>query len=1175
MAFTPDGRLFVTTQDGQVRVIKDGALLPTPFLTVVTDTYQERGLNGIAIDPDFVNNQYVYVYYTATAPTVHNRVSRFTANGDVALAGSETVILDLDDLRTDGNLNGSHNSGDMHFGLDGKLYISVGDNAIGTNSQTLSNLLGKVLRINKDGTIPTDNPFYNTATGRNRAIWVMGLRNPFTFDIQPGTGRIFINDVGLASWEEINEGVASANYGWPDTEGYTTDLRFNSPIYAYPHGDGNMAGCAITGGTFYNPAAPRFPAQYIGKYFFMDYCNLWINVFDPQTRTATNFATGLPSWPLGIISGPDAALYYISHVGTDEGIYKIAYTGNPAPQIGEQPTDQLIAEGESATVKIIASGEPTLSFQWQRSTDGGVSYLDLSGATSSTYTTPPMFLADSGAKFRCVVTNSYGTATSNAATVTVTTNKRPTATITQPVEGAHYNAGDTISYQGAATDPEDGSLPAASFTWQVDFHHHTHFHPFLPATGGSTGGSFTIPLTGETDADVWYRITLTVVDSGGLTQTTYRDVVPNTSTITLATSPPGLQVTLDGLVLASPYSVAGVAGMTRQIGVLSPQTVNGITYYFDSWSDGGAATHAISTQPTDTAYTAVFRQGPGGTISASPSPIQVCDGSGLGTTTLTWASSGVTNVEVHVGSPSGTLFASSGPGTLSKVTGKWVANGMVFYLQDVSNGLPLTSANTLATVTVNLTKLGCGTINASPNPIQVCDGSGLGTTTLTWASTAATVEVHVGSPNGSLFASSGPGTFSKATGKWVTNGMVFYLQDVSNGLPLTAANTLATVQVATTNNCSTGSMTAGPNPIHVCDGTGLGATTLSWTSAGTSLVEVHIGRPDGQLFAQSGPGSFSMATGKWVTDGTVFYLQDVSNGLPLTAANTLATLTVNVASSGCVAITQQPSSQIIAVGQAATFSVGAAGDAPLAYQWQRNGVNIPGATTASYTIAAAAASDNGAQFRCVVSNPYGSATSNGATLTVTAVITLASSPTGLRLMLDSQTQSAPFSIISQLGALHTLGVVSQQTLNGITYFFDSWSDGGAATHTISTPNSNATYTATFRYDDAVFVSQSVPTGTLKPGQRYTVSVTLRNAGTSTWTISNSYKLGSQNPADNLTWGLNRVSLPSSVAPGANVTFSFTITAPSTRGDYNYQWKMVHEGVGGFGALTPNVVLKVR
>ena len=164
MQFAPDGRLFVCEQGGRLRVIKDGALLSTPFLTVTVSASGERGLLGVAFDPNFAVNQYVYVYYTATSPAVHNRVSRFTANGDVAVPGSEVVILDLDNLSSATN----HNGGALNFGPDGKLYVSVGENANPSNAQTLSNLLGKVLRLNSDGTIPTDNPFYASATGKNR-----------------------------------------------------------------------------------------------------------------------------------------------------------------------------------------------------------------------------------------------------------------------------------------------------------------------------------------------------------------------------------------------------------------------------------------------------------------------------------------------------------------------------------------------------------------------------------------------------------------------------------------------------------------------------------------------------------------------------------------------------------------------------------------------------------------------------------------------------------------------------------------------------------------------------------------------------------------------------------------------------------------------------------------------
>src|SRR5262249_33295487 len=160
----------------------------------------ERGLLGVAFDPDFATNQFVYVYHTVPGSPPHNRVSRFTANGDVAASGSEVPILDLDNLSGATN----HNGGAIHFGPDGKLYVDVGENADASNSQSLDNRLGKVLRINPDGSIPSDNPtsfpgISGSPTGANRAIWAVGLRNPFTFAFQPGTGRLFINDVGQST----------------------------------------------------------------------------------------------------------------------------------------------------------------------------------------------------------------------------------------------------------------------------------------------------------------------------------------------------------------------------------------------------------------------------------------------------------------------------------------------------------------------------------------------------------------------------------------------------------------------------------------------------------------------------------------------------------------------------------------------------------------------------------------------------------------------------------------------------------------------------------------------------------------------------------------------------------------------------------------------------------------
>lgn len=333
MAFAPDGRLFVCQQTGQLRVIKNGVLLTAPFVTLPVDSNGERGLLGVAFDPGFATNKYIYLYYTVPAGAgvvAHNRVSRFTANGDTAVSGSETILLDLDNLSSATN----HNGGALHFGEDGKLYIAVGENANGANAQSKTNLLGKILRINADGSIPTDNPFLTTTTGKNQAIWAMGLRNPYTFAFQPVTKRMFINDVGQSTWEEINDGIAGSNYGWPDTEGMTNNPNYRSPLFQYGHsGSPATTGCAITGGVFYNPAVVQFPAEYIGKYFFADFCSGWIRRMNPADNTVTDFAAGANS-PVDLQTGPDGALYYLSHSGSIARIYYATTATITAPTEG-------------------------------------------------------------------------------------------------------------------------------------------------------------------------------------------------------------------------------------------------------------------------------------------------------------------------------------------------------------------------------------------------------------------------------------------------------------------------------------------------------------------------------------------------------------------------------------------------------------------------------------------------------------------------------------------------------------------------------------------------------------------------------------------------------------------------------------------------------------------------
>jgi glucose/arabinose dehydrogenase/regulation of enolase protein 1 (concanavalin A-like superfamily) len=621
MALAPDGRLFfLESKNGAVRIIKNGALLPTPFVTLAVDSFNERGLLGITFDPNFASNQYVYLYYTAMSPEVtatHNRVVRYTASGDVALAGSKTVILDLDNLSTAGN----HNGGALHFGLDGKLYIAVGNNANNSAAQQLTNRLGKILRINADGTIPSDNPtsfqaVSGTTSGANRAIWAIGLRNPFTFAIQPATGRLFINDVGQNDWEEINDGVAGLNYGWTGlgSDGSVNCSTYTCPLYTYAHGSGTTMGYAITGGDFYDPSTAQFPGSYTSDYFFADYVNGWINVRDSAAGTVSNFATGIAR-PVDLRVAPDGSLYYLSYGNTDQtevsstgSIFKVQYTGSQAPWISIQPQSQTAGVGRPVTFSLSASGATPRTYQWRRNG------ANISGATSSSYTIASVQASDNGASFSCLVSNSFGSLLSNNAVLTVSSNQLPSATVTAPANGMLYSAGDTISYSGSGTDPEDGTLAASRLSWTINFHHDTHVHPFLGPINGVGSGSFTIPRTGELATNVWYRILLTATDSAGASDTKYVDILPRKANITLATNPAGLQVSLDGQAFTAPATIESVVGMTRSLSAPSPQPLGGTTYQFASWSDGGASTHNVNAPATNTTYTANF------TPVALPSP---------------------------------------------------------------------------------------------------------------------------------------------------------------------------------------------------------------------------------------------------------------------------------------------------------------------------------------------------------------------------------------------------------------------------------------------------------------------------------------------------------------------------------------------------------------------------
>jgi len=329
MTFAPDGRLFVSDKHGKLLIIKNGVLLAAPFLEVQTVQDGERGLQGIAFDPNFASNRYLYVFYTyADGP--RNRLSRFRASAaspDVVEEGSEVVLVD--NLAT----NDFHNGGSLHFGSDGMLYVSTGQAQNPSLPQNKSQLEGKILRLNVanyPNLIPPDNPFVNTSGARGE-IWALGLRNPFCFAIDSPAGLIYINDVGAQSWEEVNLGAKGGNYGWPNCEGICSNQNYLNPIYAYSHGEN---GAAVTGAVFYR--GNQFPGDYIGDYFFADYAGNWIRKMETTGNHAvTDFATNVNPGPIDLDVGPDGSLYYLSlstsdtdPSGYDGRIYKISYVGS-------------------------------------------------------------------------------------------------------------------------------------------------------------------------------------------------------------------------------------------------------------------------------------------------------------------------------------------------------------------------------------------------------------------------------------------------------------------------------------------------------------------------------------------------------------------------------------------------------------------------------------------------------------------------------------------------------------------------------------------------------------------------------------------------------------------------------------------------------------------------------
>ncbi|QIG40201.1 PKD domain-containing protein [Microbacterium sp. 4R-513] len=679
-----DGRMLISSRRGQVYLFENGALRAAPVLDlsarVCSDS--ERGVIGLAGDTDPTTGA-VFVFYTAKgtdaacptnaaggpapagAPT--GRISRFSMRADGTVdPASETILLD-------GILSpaGYHNGGDLFVGSDGYLYATTGDGGCdyrggvgdpggsgcgGANdaARDLNILNGKILRITRAGGIRPDNPYLGANTqpctaapapaGRTcQEIFATGLRNPFRFAFDPGaaTTSFRINDVGQDAWEEIDQGLKGADYGWNQREGLCAltgseadcggpqAAGLTGPIHAYGH----STGCTSITGAAYVPRG-LWPAAYDGAYLFADYVCGRIRSLS-ATGAVSDLVTGLgaSSAVAMTFGGSEASrgLYFTTYAGGG-AVYRLTYTGS----VNRAPVAVLAATPTSGSsplaVRLTAAGSSdpdgdALTYRWTFG-DGTPTKVTSTPSTSHTF---PRGSWTASLK----VVDAKGTY-SAPATVRITSgNHAPTPIILQPAERATFVAGQTYTLSGRATDVENGELPGSSLSWTIVRRHAGHTHPLLgPVTGASV--SFVAPgpedLAAAGDSDL--LVSLTASDAKGLTSTTTRVFTPQRVEVTFATSPSGRLVTINGTPYTAPVTLSAWAGSALQVAVPAQSDADGALYEFISWSDGGAAAHTITTPLAATTYTATLTRK--GRLPTAPASVTAAQ-SGAGSATLRWS----------------------------------------------------------------------------------------------------------------------------------------------------------------------------------------------------------------------------------------------------------------------------------------------------------------------------------------------------------------------------------------------------------------------------------------------------------------------------------------------------------------------------------------------------------
>ena len=502
---------------------------------------------------------------------------------------------------------------------------------------------GSIIRVDPDtgAGLPT-NPLAGTSSDPNVSRLIAhGLRNPFRFGFRPGTDELWTGDVGWNLYEEVNRipdvnDATIENFGWPCYEGagrqsgydganltLCEDLYVGSgqtaPLYAYHHNDQIVStnpcptgGSSQAGIAFYSGGA--YPPEYDGALFAADYSRDCIWAMLPGTdgvpapNNRQRFVTGALN-PVHLEIGPGGDLFYVNFAGGTNGtIQRLVYTaGNQPPTAVATATPTEGTAPLDVSFDATGSTDPeggTLTFAWDLDGDGA--FDDATGAQ------PSYSYENSGTYVATVrVSDPDGATDTDAVTITVN-NTGPTASIDSPSAGFTWAVGDTIGFSGSATDAEDGTLPASNLSWSLILQHcdtptSCHEHP-IQTFPGIASGSIEAP---DHDYPSFLELRLTATDSGGLSDTASLELQPKTVDLSFATQPGGLDVALNGDADATPFTRTVIVGSTNTLTAPTPQVLNGTSYEFSAWSDGGAATHNFTAPANATAYTATFAESSG------------------------------------------------------------------------------------------------------------------------------------------------------------------------------------------------------------------------------------------------------------------------------------------------------------------------------------------------------------------------------------------------------------------------------------------------------------------------------------------------------------------------------------------------------------------------------------